>query len=141
MNIELNARQSNTKRGSLSFVSAADMTGKENLLAKLTNVGGVPTLALPSAVTDICPYLIMSGDIAINPTSVEAPDPNENFRVMADLSGNAGDKLALSPNIFGRVYAPQASAGSILVEFIAEEAFVAGQDVLVRRIAPRLVTF
>jgi hypothetical protein len=141
MNIELNARQSNTRRGSIQLPGNADLTGKENLLLKVVNNNGVPNFALPGAVTDICPYICMSGDIQGNLTSAEAPDLNENCRILLDLTCNAGDKLALSPNIMGRVYAPQASAGSILVEFIAEEAGDAGQDVLCRRIAPRLVTF
>lgn len=141
MNVILNPSQTNTKKGEIALTSTADMTGKENLLLKIANTAGVPQFAIPTGVTDICPYICMSGDVALNTTYAEAPGLNENCRILLDLTCNPGDKLALSPNIFGRVYAPQASAGSLLVEFIAEEAGVAGQLLLCRRIAARLVTF
>lgn len=141
MNSILNGGQSNTKKGDVNFPASVNLTGAENLLWKIVNNGGVPNFALPTAVTDIAPYVGMSGDVIGNNCSAECPGTDENFRVLLDLACNPGDKLALSPNIFGRLYAPQAAAGSILVEYIAEEAGVAGQLLLVRKINPRLVVF
>ena len=141
MNVILNGSQSNTRKGDINMPASVSLTGCENLLWKVVNNGGVANFALPTAVTDIAPYVGMSGDVAGNNCAAEAPTMGENFRVLLDGTCNPGDKLALSSTNYGRVYAPQASAGSILVEFIAEEAGVAGQLLLVRRIAARLVTF
>ena len=141
MNIELNPGQTNTRKGDITLVAAVNLTGCENLLWKIVNTNGQPQFALPTAQTDIAPYVGASGDVAGNLVAAEAPSTNENARIVLDLTCNPGDKLALSPNIFGRVYAPQTGAGAQLVLYIAEEAGVAGQTVLVRPIPPRLVTF
>lgn len=141
MNVILNPGQGNTKKGDISLPSNSNLTGKENLLLKIVNNAGAANFDLPGAVTDIAPFICGSGDIQGNYTSAEAPTMGENCRILLDLTCNPGDKLALSPNILGRVYAPQAAAGALLVEFIAEEAGVAGQLLLCRRIPARLFTF
>lgn len=141
MNTILNGSQTGIKRGTIDLPASVDLTGKENLLWKIVNNNGVANFALPTAVTDIAVYLGESGDIIGNNCSAEAPDTGENFRVLLDGTCNPGDPLTLSPNIFGRLYTPPGSAGSLLVEYIAEEAGVAGQLLKVRRITPRLKTF
>jgi len=141
MNIILNPGQTNTKQGAIILPASVDLTGKENLLLKIVNSAGAAKFALPTAVTDIAPYVCASGDIAGNDTSAEAPNTNENCRVKLDGTCVPGDKLCLSSTNYGRLYVPAASAGSLLVEYIAEESGVDGQTVLVRRIPPRLVTF
>jgi len=141
MNTILNPLQTNTKKGAITLPASVDLTGKENLLWKIVNNAGEARFALPTAVTDIAPYVGGSGDIIGNDSQAEAPGTDENFRVKLDGACIPGDRLCLSSTNYGRLYAPAASAGSLLVEYIAEETGVDGQDVLVRRIPPRLVTF
>jgi len=141
MNIILNPGQSNTKRGDKSLPASVDLTGKENLLWKIVNDGGVAKFALPTAVTDVAPFVGASGDIAGNTVAAEAPGLDENCRIKLDGTCVPGDLLCLSSTHYGRLYAPAGSAGSLLVEYIAEEAGIDGQDLLVRRIPARLHTF
>jgi phage-related tail fiber protein len=141
MNIILNPIQSDTKKGDITLPASVNLTGCEGLLWKIVNNGGQPNFALPAAVTDIAPYIGASGDVIGNPVSAEAPTMGENCRVFLDGACNPGDKLCISPTTWGRVYAPAAGAGALLVEFIAEEAGVNGQALKVRRIPARLVAF
>lgn len=141
MNTILNGSQSNTRKGEINLPASVDLTGKENLLWKIVNNGGVANFALPTAVTDIAVYVGMSGDIIGNNCAAEAPGTNENCRILLDGTCVPGDKLCLSSTHYGRLYVPAGSAGSLLVEYIAEEAGVDGQLLLVRRITPRLFTF
>lgn len=141
MNTILNPKQSNTKPGAISLQASVDLTGKENYLLKIVNSSGTPKFALPTAVTDVAPYICMSGDSTTGDlTAAECPSTGENCRIKLTGTCVPGDRLALS-STYGTLYAPAASAGSILVEYIAEEAGVDGQDLLVRRVPPRLVTF
>jgi len=96
MNVGLNPNQSDTRKGDLDFIGAVNFTGLENFLAKLANNGGTPNLYLPASAADIALYIVMSGDIAGNPTYVEVPETGENCRLFARGSGNAGDKLILA---------------------------------------------
>ena len=137
----LNPGQTNTRKGEINLPASVNLTGCENLLWKIVNNNGVANFALPTSVNDIAPFIGASGDVIGANTSAEAPSMNENARILLDGTCNPGDKLALSSTNYGRVYAPASGAGSLLVEFIAEEAGVAGQTVLVRRIPARLVTF
>jgi hypothetical protein len=141
MNIILNPGQSNTRKGCINLLGSVNLTGCENLLLKIVNNAGVPNFALPTGVTDIAPYICASGDVAGNNTAAEAPNTGENCRILLDGACNPGDRLCLSATHYGRLYAPAPSAGSLLVEYIAEEAGVDAQALLVRRITPRLVAF
>jgi hypothetical protein len=141
MNVILNPSQGDTKRGDITLPANSNLTDKENLLWKIVNRNGSPAFDLPGAVTDIACFVGASGDVQGNQVAAEAPSMDQNCRILLDLTCNPGDKLALSPNIWGRVYAPQTGAGATLVEFVAEEAGIAGQLLLCRRIPARLVTF
>jgi len=140
MNIQLNPLQTNTHRGEITLLASVDLTGKENFLLKIVNDGGVAKFALPTAITDICPFVCASGDVAGKEVQGESPGVDENCRVRLTGTCVPGDKLCLSAT-YGTVYVPAGSAGSLLVEFIAEEAGVANQDVKCRRIPARLYTF
>lgn len=141
MNTILNPSQSDTKKGAITLPASVDLTGSENLLLKIVNSAGVAKLALPTAVTDIAPYICASGDIAGNDSVAESPGVDENCRILLDGTCVPGDKLCLSSTHYGRLYVPAGSAGSLLVEYIAEEAGVDGQLLKVRKINARLFTF
>ena len=51
MNIELNAGQSDTRIGDITLLGAANLTGLEITLVKITNNNGVANFARPAAVT------------------------------------------------------------------------------------------
>jgi hypothetical protein len=140
MNVILNPGQSNTRKGDINLPSSLDLTGKENLLWKVVNNAGVPNFALPTAVTDFAVYVGASGDVIGNNAAAEVASTNENCRILLDGACNAGDALSLSPNKFGRLYKPGAGAGAVYYNFIAEEAGVDGQLLLVRRIGERTAT-
>lgn len=140
MNVILNPGQTNTRKGDINLPASVDLTGKENLLWKIVNNAGAPNFALPTAVTDYAVYIGASGDVPTNNSAAEAPTLGENCRVLLDGVCNPGDVLSLSPNKFGRVYKPGAGAGAVYYNFIAEEAGVDGQQLLVRRIAERTAT-
>ena len=143
MNVALNPGQSDTRVGDISLPGLSDLTGKENLLVKIVNNNGVANFDLPNSVDDQAVFVLGSGDVAGNQSAAEAPSLNESCRVLID-SVNAivpGDKLALSPNSWGKLYKPIAGAGAHQYTFIAEEAVAAGavivNPVRVRRICDR----
>lgn len=143
MNVALNPSQSDTRVGDLTLAAAVDLTGKENLLWKIVNTNGVGNFALPTAVTDQAAHIGASGDIVGNPSVAEAPNLNENCRVLIDSVNaiNPGDMLALSPNSFGKLYKPKAGDGAGFYTFVAESAVAAGAAIVnpvkVRRIPDR----
>lgn len=135
MNVLLNGRQSDTRKDDITLPSNSDTTGKENLLLKIVNSAGVAKFDLPANINDEAFYVCMSGGAV--ETAAEAPGLGENCRVTVSGACNPGDKLGLDPNNWGKLYVPQAGAGAGFYLFMAEEAGVAGQDCLVRRIPDR----
>ncbi|PWU18916.1 MAG: hypothetical protein C5B50_07820 [Verrucomicrobia bacterium] len=140
MNIILNPSQSDTKRGDINLLAKSDLTGKENLLWKIVNDGGVAKFDLPGSQTDFAIYVGASGDVAGNNVAAEAPGMEENFRVVLKGACNPGDQLVLSTD-WGKVYVPAGGAGAKQVIAIAEEAGTDGQLVKARRIGAISVTF
>ena len=128
MNQALNPGQSDTRIGDITLPGTVDLTGKENLIWKIVNNGGVASLALVTAVTDLAAFIGMSGDIIGNNSAAEAPNLNENCRVMIDSVNaiNPGDLLALSPNSFGKLYKPKAGDGTGFYTFVSETTVAAG---------------
>jgi hypothetical protein len=128
MNAMLNPGQADTRTGDLSLPGSVDLTGKENLLVKIVNNAGAANFALPTAVDDEAIFILASGDVAGNQSAAEAPTLKENCRVLIDSVNaiNAGDKLSLSPNSWGKLYAPAAGAGAHQYTFIAEFTCAAG---------------
>ncbi|HXI73460.1 MAG TPA: hypothetical protein VNN22_24215 [Verrucomicrobiae bacterium] len=143
MNSALNPGQSDTRVGDITLPGSVDLTGKENLLVKIVNNGGIANFALPTAVADQAGHILASGDIIGQPSIAEAPSINENCRVLIDSVNaiNPGDMLALSPNSFGKLYKPKAGDGAGFYTFVAESAVAAGavvpNPVKVRRIPDR----
>ena len=143
MNVTLNPGQSDTRRGDIQLPVAVDLTGKENYLLKISNSGGVAQFALPTAVTDIAPYVCASG--AADVASGEAPAMNENFRAVLKGTCVPGDILVLADPTTaadaGKLRKqPTAGAGTWYSFAIAEEAGVDGQAVLCRRVGERATT-
>jgi hypothetical protein len=128
MNVELNPGQADTRVGDLTLPGSVNLTGLENSLVKIINNGGVANFALPTAVTDQANFILANGDIAGNLSAAEAPNLNENCRVLIDSVNaiNPGDMLSLSPNSFGKLYKPAAGAGVGVYKFISEVAVAAG---------------
>ena len=140
MNSILNGGQTNIRKGDINLPGSVNLTGCENLLLKIVNTAGAANFALPTGITDNCPFVCMSGDIIGNVTAGEAPSLNENCRVLLDGTCNPGDQLALSTTNYGRLVKPAGGYGTGYYIYIAEEAGVAGQTVLVRRIPDRTFT-
>jgi hypothetical protein len=139
MNVILNPSQSDTRVGEISLLGGSDLTGKENLLLKLTNSAGTPKFALPAAVTDVALFVCMSGDVAANYTAGEAPDGNMNARVKANGTIVTGDVLVHDATSYGKVIAIPATEGLYFSPGIAEESAAAGGLVKFRPF-PRMVT-
>ena len=140
MNIELNPGQTNTRSGDLTLYGSVNLTGCENLLWKIVNNNGTPNFALPTAISDVAPFVGASGDVAGNQSAAESPALNENCRVLLDGTCNPGQQLALSTVNWGRLAVPAAGYGTGYYTHIAEEAGVAGQTVKCRRVADRVFT-
>ena len=142
MNVILNGNQSDTRKGDISLPGAANLTGLECYLAKISNNNGQPNFALPAAVSDYAYYVIASGDVQGNLTAAEQPGLDENCRIAFSGVCNPGDPLSLNPNAWGQLYKPAGGAGAIFYDWVAEEAGVgalpaAPQFLKVRRVASR----
>lgn len=142
MNVILNPIQSDTRRGDITLPAAANLTGLEGYLVKISNNGGVPNFALPAAVSDYAYYILASGDVQGNNVAAEAPTLGENCRIAFSGLCNPGDPLSLNPNAWGQLYKPAGGAGNIFYDWVAEEAGLGGttavpQFLKVRRVGSR----
>lgn len=121
--------QTNTRSGNVTFASS-DLSGKNGLLAKLTSTG----VALPSALTDDTPYVIIDG--GTSETDVKPLNRGEQIRIFLKGTCSQGDLLsAADPSTAadaGKVRKVPTTAGTYEVIGIAEESGVDGQAVLVR---------
>jgi hypothetical protein len=141
MNAMLNANQSDTKRGEITLAAAADLTGKECYLLKISNNGGVGNFALPAAVTDLAVFVCASGGAQGADTAAECPTTGENCRVKVSAAVVPGGELCLDPNNWGQLYTPAAGSGATNVLFVAEEAGAAGGFVKARFVGPMPKTY
>ena len=144
MNVILNPRQSDTKRGDRQLLGLVDLTGKENLLIAIANDGGVAKFALPTSTNDFAIFVCMSGDAAGAISSGEAPGLDENCRIVLKGACNPGDELSLAdpatPADAGKVRKRPTTNGTWHTLFIAEEAGIDGQNILCRRVGERSIT-
>ena len=125
--------QSNTQAKDVVFLANADLTGKEGCLAVLVNDSGVPKAALPSAVTDNCPYVIIEGADTDKPVLLRPLSPSSNFRAFLKGAVNpAGILVPADSGDAGKVKAIPTAAGTYRGIGIAEEAGKDGQLVLIR---------
>jgi hypothetical protein len=142
MNVILSALQSDTKQQDINLPAAVNLTGLEGYLVKVSNNAGAPNFALPTAALDYAYYVLMSGDIQGNNVAAQSPTLGENCRIAFSGTCNPGDPLSLNPNLYGQLYKPGSGAGSIVYDWIAEEAGAGGttavpQFLKVRRIGTR----
>jgi hypothetical protein len=131
--MSLNA-QSNTQVGLLPMQAAADLTGKEGLLATIQSTG----VNLPANIADRTPYLIEEGAASGANATVRPFTAEKNHRVVAKGSGSRGDVLvlaAIAGSDAGKVRAIPTANGTYHTVALAEENFVDGQLVLVRPIS------
>lgn len=121
-----------------------DLTGLEGRLVKLADAGSEPEVLRPSAVTDICPFLVVreaAHDADCEVLPILGPG---NFRVRLNGTVAAGTRVVLcDPDASsganrGKVETLPAAAGLYYSPGIAEEDGVDEQLVLVRP-APALV--
>jgi len=140
MNIQLNPTQADTKRGDINGVASGDLTGKEGYMAKLTSTG----FALPTATSDVVPYVLASGNTNGGEVAAEAPGMDDQFRAKLKGACSQGDVLVLAdpgtPADAGKLMAQPATAGTYYSIAIAEEKGVDGQFIKARRIAERKTT-
>lgn len=128
----MNVTQTDTKVGQLPLICGEDLTGKEGLLGKLTTTG----VLLPTAITDITPYIVVGGEVITVEGQFKPLTNNENARVFAKGAGSKGASLVLAnpatPADKGKVRALPVASGTYRVLAIAEEDFVDGQLVKLR---------
>jgi len=141
----MNVSQSDIKVGLIPLNCGEDLTGLEGRLVKLAAGPGPKAEALlPTANTDITPFLCVSGDEEDQEGSFQPFTGEQNHRVRANGLGSAGDRLVLAdtatPADKGKVRALPAAPGTYEVIAIAEEDFVDEQLVKCRPIAARSVT-
>ena len=134
-----NATQTNTQEGDLVFLANEDLTGCEGYLLKLVNDAGVTKVALPDAITDMCPFvLIEAGDEDEN-VIVRPLQPNRNVRLKLYGTCNPGDILI--PNADGThdgmAYVKPDATSACHIAAVAEQIGVDGQLVLSRPLMGR----
>jgi len=138
-------QQSNVQRGLIQRNAFQDLTGFRSFLAKLVNNGGDPQIALPTAITDMCPYIVTDDNVAGKPAGVEPLHSEKNARIPLVGNCTTGDPLVLAdPTVAGQAGMLQSltglAAGTYRLIGIAEENGVNGQYVLLRPVAQTLVT-
>lgn len=137
--------QTNFQPGELVFPAKVDLEGKEDYLVKLVNDSGVAKVNLPSAATDLTPYIVTDTNKGAGANvSVKPIQHGGNFRAKLKSTCAAGDLLVLAAPgddgaDAGKVMALPETAGNYRQIGIAEEAGVDGQSVLIRAF-PDLVT-
>lgn len=129
--------QSNTQEGLVSFNSGEDLSAKDGYLVKMSRKDGTtPEVLLPTANTDITPYVVVDGGTLDTESVVQPLDPNRNVRVVAEGTGSAGDQICLADTGTagdkGKIRILPALAATYRVIGIAEEDFVDGQKTLFR---------
>lgn len=140
--------QAGTKPGHRPFVGAAGLIGFEGRLVVLSSNSGVPTVAVPTATTQIPAFLLVddgapsaaSGQADPGGQVVECQplDPNEQIRITGYGTGTAGCQLVMADPTAnagaqaGMVVKLPTVAGVYVQVGFAEEDFVAGQLVKIR---------
>lgn len=130
--------QTNTQVGDRPFVAAADLTGKEGLLTKLANSGGINQLAIIAALTDIPSFVLVDGGASGKPVTGRPLYAGHNVRARLYQTCVAGDDLVLADPTAnagaqaGMVRKLPATAGVYIGVGKAEETGVDGQLVLMR---------
>ncbi len=137
---QTHSSQSNTRAGDLPVVSAADLSGKEGYLAKITSAGKA---SLPSADTDYPVFLIVDGADASGDTVALRPlaGCGRTFRAILSGTCNAGDVIvpeavATAP---GKVRTLPAGTATYLGVGIALEAGVDGQLIQIAPMITKIV--
>lgn len=137
----MSPKQSNTQEGIVSIQSGEDLTGKEAFLVALGSSGGVAVASLPTAITELTPYVVEEGAASGEESKLRPLDPNRNVRIKAEGTGSAGDVVVMAdPGTSadkGMVRALPAAAATYLAVGIAEEDFVDGQLVKIRPVGQR----
>ena len=128
--------QSNTKVGDILLPSNADLEGKEGYLAKIVSDSGVAEAALPAAITDYTPFVIIDGGTEAGERVQLRPlEPGRNVRVVLKDTCAPGDVLvlaAIAGSDAGKVRKLPTAGGTYRGIGIAEETGVDTQLVRMR---------
>lgn len=132
--------QSNTQPGDVVFVAGEDLTGKEGRMVVLSSNAGVPTVSLPTALTDKTPFILVDGGILGANVTCRPFTSASNHRVTAKGASVAGDLLsAADPGTAadkGKLRKVPATTGTYTAVAMAEETTADGQLGLVRQHGP-----
>lgn len=115
-----------------------DLTGMEGRLVKLADAGSYPEVVSPAAVTDICPFVVVTEAEHDANCEVLSILGEKEIRVRANGTGSAGDVLVLcDPTAStgankGKVETVGTTQGAYFSPGIALEDFVDGQLVKIR---------
>lgn len=135
--------QSNTQPGfdARSYNSGQNLDAMEGRLAKIVDGGSIPEALLPTAVTDVCQFVIDDGGAEDTPSGLLPLTPGYERRALAKGTGSAGDVLVLAAIAgadIGKVRAQPATPGAYFSPGTAGEDFVDGQLVRFNPL-PRIV--
>ncbi|MFZ2279301.1 MAG: hypothetical protein WAW39_16025 [Prosthecobacter sp.] len=131
--------QSNIHPGGPKKINAGeDLTGLEGRLVKLADAGSFPEVVTPAAVTDICPFVLVTEAAHDSNCEVLSIHGEKEIRLRANGTGSAGDVLVLCDPAAsagvnkGKVETVGSTQGSYFSPGIALEDFVDEQLVKVR---------
>lgn len=127
--------QTNVKSGRFAVNSGQALTDLEGYLVKPADAGSELEVLLPTAVSDLCLYVVEDGAAHDSDSEVLPLVDGDQVRIVAKGTGSAGAVLtlaAISGSDIGKVRSIPATAGPHFSVGIAEEDFVDGQHVLVR---------
>jgi hypothetical protein len=132
----MNPTQTNTVRGKIMRSAIEDLTAKEGLLCRLINNAGKPGVKLPDANTDRANFIVDDGGPAASNVSIDPLIRERQYRTPVKDGGETGDILVLADvgtaADRGKLRKLPAAAGTYYAVGIAEEHYVAGQNVLWR---------
>jgi hypothetical protein len=134
----MNSNQGDTRTGQIPLNCGEDLTGKEGHLVKLADGGNIAEALLPTAITDITPFVCVSSGTLDTLGQFQPFTGEKNHQVRTKGTGSAGDQLVLADTGTaadkGKLRKLPATTGTYRVLAIAEADFVDGQLLKVRPI-------
>ena len=87
--------QSNTLKGNRAYNSGESLAGMEGRLVKLVDGGSIAELLLPTAVTDICLFVVGDGGGLDEESNVIPLVPGEEVRIRCNGTASTGEIAVL----------------------------------------------
>lgn len=82
--------QSNTLKGDRKYNSGEDLTGMEGRLVKIVDGGSIAEALLPTAVTDVCLFVVGDGGALDTDSDLIPLVPGEEIRILCNGAASAG---------------------------------------------------